>query len=199
MTDEIIDFPEFVTQVIAALRASGIDYMIGGALAVWAWGEPRSTMDVDLMVNLPVEAVQKLSEELSARQMLLPSDIILDAVLDDRRTLPLCANHWAGYKADLYLLTPDDDLGQSAFRRRREIDIGAQYGILWVQSPEDLILYKLLYYRISQQTKHPRDIYAVLSAQGDKLDFAYIQAWADRKGLRPVWEELLKNRPTWIR
>ena len=35
-----IDYADFVRQVIAALEAAGVEYMIGGAMAVWAWGEP---------------------------------------------------------------------------------------------------------------------------------------------------------------
>lgn len=45
MTQDIIDYPKFVSLVIEALHAAGIEYMVGGALALWAWGEPRATMD----------------------------------------------------------------------------------------------------------------------------------------------------------
>ena len=62
MTEEVIDFPEFVAMVTGALQATGVEYMIGGALALWAWGEPRSTMDLDLRVAIPVEAIPRLSD-----------------------------------------------------------------------------------------------------------------------------------------
>jgi hypothetical protein len=196
MANKVLDYPEFVSLVIDALQAAGIEYMVGGALALWAWGEPRSTMDLDLMIDLPVEAIHWLSEELKARDMLLPPDIILDAVIQEQSNLPLNANHvTSGFKADLYLLLPYDDLGQSAFSRRRQVDLGPRFGTLHVHSPEDLIIYKLWYYRLSRQTKHPRDIYAILSAQRDQIDHDYIQEWVERKGLGPVWEELLRNRP----
>lgn len=196
MAHEVIDYAEFVSLVTEALREAGVEYMIGGALAVWAWGEPRSTMDLDLMINIPVEAIPRLSEELKARDMLLPQDIILDAVIEERSHVPLSANHmYSGFKADIYLLFPNDDLGQAAFSRRRQVDLGPRFGMLYIHSPEDLIIYKLWYYRISRQTKHPRDIYAILSAQGDRIDFVTIQEWVDRKGLSSVWEELQRNRP----
>lgn len=196
MTGKVIDYPGFVSLVIEALQAASIEYMVGGALALWAWGEPRSTLDLDLMISVPVEAIVRLSEELKARDMLLPPDIIMDAIIEERSNLPLNANHaYSGFKADLYLLFPSDDLGQAAFKRRRQVDLGPRFGTLYVHSPEDLILYKLWYYRISRQTKHPRDIYAILLAQGDLIDHNYIREWVDRLGLSSVWDELLRNRP----
>ncbi len=196
MPDDIIDYPEFVSFVVDALLTAGIEYMIGGALALWAWGEPRSTLDLDLMINLPVEAIPKLSDELKKRDMLLPPDILLDAIIAGRSNIPVNAIHsHSGFKADLYLLFPGDDLGQKAFSRRKRVDLGPRFGDLYVHSPEDLILYKLWYYRISHQTKHPHDIYAILLAQEGQIDLEYIQEWVNRLGLGSVWEELLKNRP----
>jgi len=196
MAQEIIDYPGFVRLVTGALQKVGIDYMIGGALALWAWGEPRATLDLDLVISVPLEAVPRLSEELKARDMLLPPDIILDALIEERSDVPLNANHiHSGFKADLYILFSSDDFGQMAFSRRELVDLGPQLGTLYVHSPEDLIVYKLWYYRLSRQTKHPRDIYAILMAQGDQIDLDYIQEWVDRKGLSSVWAELLRNRP----
>ena len=196
MAQEIIDYPGFVRLVTGALQKVGIDYMIGGALALWAWGEPRATLDLDLVISVPLEAVPRLSEELKVRDMLLPPDIILDALIEERSDVPLSANHiFSGFKADLYILFSSDDFGQMAFSRRKLVDLGPQLGTLYVHSPEDLIVYKLWYYRLSRQTKHPRDIYAILMAQGDQIDLDYIQEWVDRKGLSSVWAELLRNRP----
>ena len=196
MANKVLGYAEFVSLVIEALQAASVEYMVGGALALWAWGEPRSTMDLDLVISVPVETIPQLSEELKARDMLLPPDIILDAVIEERSNLPLNAIHMtSGFKADLYLLFPNDDLGQSAFSRRQQVDLGPQFGTLHVHSPEDLIIYKLWYYRVSRQTKHPRDIYAILYAQGDQIDHDYIQEWVERKGLGSAWEELLRNRP----
>jgi hypothetical protein len=196
MAQVIIDYSEFVSLVIEALQAAGVEYMIGGALALWAWGEPRATMDLDLVIIIPVEIVPRLSEELKMRDMLLPSDIILDAIIDERSDVPLNATHMSsGFKADFYLLFSNDDFGQTAFSRRKQVDLGPRFGTLYVHSPEDLIIYKLWYYRISRQTKHPRDIYAILIAQENEIDLEYIQEWVDRKGLTSVWAELLNNRP----
>ena len=57
--------------------------------------------------------------------------------------------------------------------------------------PEDLILYKLRYYAISQQTKHIRDIGSILESVGEELDWDYLNERVVRLRLEPAWFELL--------
>jgi hypothetical protein len=194
MDDKSLDYGRFVRLVIDALEAANIEYLIGGAVAAWAWGEPRATMDLDLVVNIPLEAIKQLSEELGKRDMLVPEEIILDAILEDRADLPINAIHiYSGYKADLYPLRPSDKLRQSALQRRRRFDMGMHIGQVYLHSPEDLIIYKLLYYNLSQQTKHVRDITAIITTLKDELEFGYIDVWTTQLGLRTLWQELLRR------
>jgi hypothetical protein len=192
MNDQIIKYEDFISQVITALKNAGIEYMIGGAVAVWAWGEPRATLDLDLVVNIPLEAIGRLSKELEKKAMLVPAEIILDNILEDRADLPINAIHMvSGYKADLYPLREGDELRISAFERRQIIDLGEPIGEVYLHSPEDLIIYKLWYYSISQQTKHTRDITSIVISLGADLDFEYIDGWIKKKGLSSIWGELL--------
>ena len=196
MSNKPLDYADFVHLVIEALEAAQVDYLIGGAVAAWAWGEPRATQDVDFVVHVPVDSINRLAQELARRDMLVPAEIILDAVLETRADHPLSAIHmFSGYKADLYLLRKGDALRESAFNRRVLVDLGPEIGKVFLHSPEDLILYKLLYYSLSQQTKHLRDITAIVLFLGDMLDLRYIQEWAERKGLLTLWRELLRSIP----
>ena len=191
MTENILPYSDFVKLVLSALDASEIPYMVGGAVAAWAWGEPRATRDLDIVIQVPVEQVEKLSEELATRDMLVPADIILNNLMDDRADIPLNAIHiHSVYKADIYLLRKGDELREEAFRRRKLVDLGPELGKVYLHSPEDLILYKMWYYGLSQQTKHLRDITAILLTLRDKLDDSYIRNWAEKKGLSTLWEEI---------
>ncbi len=194
MNNPPLDITGFLKLVIEALESANVDYLIGGAIATWAWGEPRATQDLDFVINLPIESIGKFSKELKKRDMLVPAEVILDTVLEDRADLPINAIHiYSGLKADLYPVREGDELRRSAFQRRQRVDYGPPIGEVYIHSPEDLILYKLIYFGISQQSKHSRDIAAILRAKKDQLNREYLEEWIIRLGLGPLWDEILSN------
>ena len=192
-----LGFSDFVNLIIEALNKAGVEYMIGGALAVWVWGEPRMTLDVDLVVSIPIEAVPELSRELKLREMLVPEDIILDRILDEQGDVPINAIHpYIGLKAELFILREGDELRQSAFARRRVAGLGGQIGEVYVHSPEDLIIYKLWYFSLSQQSKHIRDIVSILRSRPEELDYEYLGEWLSRMNLDSLWDEMQAHART---
>jgi hypothetical protein len=194
MKNKSLDIAGFLKLVIEALNAAGVDYLIGGAIAEWAWGEPRATQDLELVVNIPIKSVNKLSKELEKRDMLIPAEIILDNILEDRADIPINAIHmYSGLKADLYPVREGDELRQSTFQRRVQVDYGPPIGKVYIHSPEDLIIYKLTYFGLRQQSKHSRDIAAILKSKKNELDMHYIEQWAAPLGLSSLWKEMLDN------
>ena len=194
MKDDYLNFEDFLIMILSVLEKAGIDYMIGGAVAVWPWGEPRSTQDIDIVIHLGIEQVNSLSKELEKAEIYLPPDIILENLHETRIDLPINAIHGAsGYKAEMFLMREDDELRTTAFQRRVKIDFGSEIGKVFIHSPEDLIIYKMLYFSLSQQTKHIRDIGSILKTRGDKLDYEYIQNWAIKKQLTSIWEEIQRG------
>lgn len=194
MNGHPLDITGFLKLMIEALDAADVDYLIGGAIAEWAWGEPRATQDLDFVIDLPIESIGKFSKELEKRDMLVPAEVILDTVLEDRADIPINAIHiYSGLKADLYPMREGDELRRSAFQRRQRVDYGPPIGEVYIHSPEDLILYKLIYFGISQQSKHSRDIAAILRAKKDQLDRDYMEGWITRLGLSSLWKEILDS------
>ena len=190
-TEDSLDFANFARLVLDALEAAQIKYLIGGAVAVWAWGDVRTTRDLDLVIELPIESVADLSRELKQRDMLVPPDIMLDILLTARSDLAINAIHmYSGYKAELFLLRPGDAYRAQALERRLLVDLGPPLGEVWVHSPEDLILYKLRYFSISRQPKHVRDITSILFKLEKELEMDYIASWAERLGLADTWREV---------
>ena len=191
ISDTGASFLVFIREVLNALEVARVPYLVGGAVALWAWGEPRTTGDLDLVIELPIEAIGDLSRELEQRHMLVPVDIMLDLLLEDRADLPINAIHMvSGYKAEMFLLKPGDTLRQSGLQRRRLVDLGSSLGKVYVHSPEDLILNKLRYFRISRQSKHVRDIVSIIFYQRDALDMAYLERWIDALNLHAEWLEI---------
>ena len=191
MNDEYLSFEDFLKMILSVLEKAGIDYMIGGAVAVWPWGEPRSTQDIDIVIHLGIEQINSLSKEFEKVDIYLPPDIILENLHETRIDLPINAIHGAsGYKAEMFLMREGDELRKTAFQRRVKVDFGSEIGEVFIHSPEDLIIYKMLYYSLSQQTKHIRDIGSIIRTRGNELDYGYIQKWTREKQLVTIWQEI---------
>ncbi|MEM7128817.1 MAG: hypothetical protein AAF702_20960 [Chloroflexota bacterium] len=185
---------EFARTVIDALDASELDYLIGGAVAVWAWGELRTTRDLDVVVNLPGTRIVQLSEELNKRKMLVPAEIIIDLLIQPEGDLPINAIHLdTGYKAELFLLRDGDVYREISLSRRRLVDFGPPLGNVYVHSPEDLILNKIHYFSLSQQDKHVHDIASIMVLMDRELDRDYINQWVERLKLSEIWLEMQRR------
>ncbi len=185
------EFGSFMREVLDALEEVKVKYLVGGAVAVWGWGEARTTRDFNVVVDLPVEQMACLSETMRARQMHVPVQMILD-LYHSPADLPINAiPQPTGYKLEIFLLRPDDPLRASALQRRLLIDFGPNIGEAYVHSPEDLILYKLQYYSLSSQPKHIRDIGSIIAMVGDdSLQQDYLAHWIDRLELTDIWQEI---------
>ena len=191
MEKKELEFPNFARLVIDANEEIDIEYLIGGAVAVWAWGDLRTTSDLDVVINLPGDRIIPLSKELKKRDMLVPPDIIIDLLIQPEGDLPVNAIHlYTGHKAELFLLREGDAYRKVALSRRQRVDLGPPLGNVYVHSPEDLILNKVLYFGLSAQTKHIRDIGSIFINSSDKLDLDYINQWAIRLGISHVWHEV---------
>jgi hypothetical protein len=154
-------------------------------------GENGVTQDLDMIVKIPIRVINKLSKELEKRDLLIhSSQDHPEYILEDRADIdiPINAIHMpSGLKADLYPVREGDELRRSVFQRREQMDYGPPIGKVYIHSPEDLILYKLMYFGLSQQSKHSRDIAAILKSKKNDLDMNYIEQWAARLGLSSMW------------
>ncbi len=113
-----LSFVGFVRQVLDALQAADVTYLVGGAVALWAWGEPRTTADLDLVIDLPVESMGALSLELETRHMLVPVDIMLDFLLEDRADLPINAIHMVSAYIERWVQTMNLNAEWQAIQQR---------------------------------------------------------------------------------
>jgi hypothetical protein len=57
------------TVVARALEVIGLPYSIGGSIASSIGGEPRSTLDVDVVTELTAESIPQLVEILATASM----------------------------------------------------------------------------------------------------------------------------------
>ena len=181
----------FAQRVVTLLEKLGIRYAIGGSVAAMAYSVQRFTADIDLMLMAEAQELARLVDEVKAWQIYIAP---LEAILEEDLPHGLPFNIYngaAGTKADLYVIQPTGLSGSAMSRRRRIRD--DQTGLeAWFLAPEDVILYKLDYFRRSEgiSQKHPQDIAKLLNVIGDQLDLAYIARWAAEIGVLDLWKAL---------
>ncbi len=179
----------FNLRLLDALGALGIPYAIGGSFAAMAYSEPRMTNDIGVMITADIEDLSHLVDEVSRWEVYISP---LEAILETDLPFGLPINvidGLLGSKADLFVAGRKtlDAIAMSRRRRKRfyrNPDVEA-----WFLSPEDVILYKLDYFRQSGETsaKHPADVAKMLRVMGDQLDLAYLERWSADVGVADLW------------
>lgn len=167
----------------------GLAYFVTGSMATIAYGEPRLTNDIDIVIDLPREQVDAFCAGFASDEFYVSLAAVAEAVRAKRQFNVI--HPGAGFKIDFMLLT-DSDFDQSRRQRRRPISLLPERTVPFA-SPEDVIVKKLAYYREGGSEKHLRDIAGVLRTRRVAVDRAYIQDWAQRLGLADIWE-LVQNR-----
>jgi hypothetical protein len=163
---------EFLIRVIDALEQAQVAYAVTGAWASMTYGRPRTTHDLDLVVSLSVDQAVKVAEA-------LPPPLYADPVwMQEAAALGEFFNiidPELGVKVDCWPLKPDQ-YSQEQFRRRRREEITGRS--VWMLAPEDVILSKLLWYRLSESERQLDDCIGVWKVQKDLLDVDYLRRWA---------------------
>ena len=168
---------------VAELERLGVGYQIGGSVASSAHGVPRSTNDVDVVVDLRAEHVGPLCAALRSAYY-ADEELVADAVT--RRS---CANliHLAsGFKVDLFV-RGESEYDKSAMERGvwRGLGEAASAKTFRLSTAEDVLLRKLLWYRSGGEVSERQwgDVLGVLRLRQASLDWAYLRRWADQLGL----------------
>ena len=163
-------------RIVEALDGVGIPYMLTGSLVSSLQGEPRATNDIDLVVDIAVADVARVTEALSAPEVYLDEHAVGDATR--RRTMFDLIDSSSGDKADFWLLT-DDPFDRERFSRRRRVEaLGLE---LVVSAPEDTILMKLRWSALAGGSERQlSDAPRVYELQAGSLDEGYLDEWALR-------------------
>ena len=175
---------ELLQDCLKRLNQSTIDYMLVGSMASNFWGIPRSTHDIDFVIQYEakdVDAIVKLFQdeffiqEISVRSGLKPPYQF--NALDNRSAL----------KVDFFRLA-GDAYELRRFERRRAVTVLGQPAFL--AAPEDVILHKLRWYMISPSDRQLSDSAGILAISGDIVDNQYLDHWADDIGVTGLLEKL---------
>ena len=153
------------------------------------YGEPRLTRDVDVVVALRLEDVSPLLRGFPRDEFYVDEEAARDAVRTSGQFNII--HPGSGLKIDVYV-NPDTPYDRARLARRQRLPLTPGVSANFAR-PEDVILYKLLYHRQVESGSHLRDVLGILRVSGSELDERYIVEWAERLGLRSLWEQIRKQ------
>jgi hypothetical protein len=158
--------------VIKVLENLGIPYMVVGGFAAIFYGEPRLTIDVDIVVDMEPEHIKPLVAAFPVPDYYVSEEGIRDSL---QQGYPFNVIQPAtGAKVDLVPL-PRDPFTRSAFQRRQRLEFDEAGRSATFITPEDIIVAKLIAHRETGSDKHLRDARGVLVMQWGELDLDVIR------------------------
>ena len=173
----------------AILERIEVRYTIGGSIAASFAGEPRSTLDIDIVAELTHAHVEALMTAL-AEQFYCSAEAVHRAI-DAAGTVNLI-DQGTSTKVDVFIAggTP---LDSKQLDRRLAVEIGD--GRIYIHPPEDILLQKLRWYKKGGgvSDRQWRDILSIIRTQGARLDRAYLTANAPALDVEALLDRALRE------
>jgi hypothetical protein len=148
-----------------ALTDARLPYAVGGAIAFGLWAPPRATNDVDLTLFVAEDRLPAAFDALERAGAIVDRP----AALAQTRERGDFRATWRGMRIDVF--TPSIPFYTSVEQRVRDARLDGRP--VRVLSPEDLAVFKLLFFR----PKDLIDLERLVGFQKSQLDQAYIRRW----------------------
>jgi len=176
----------FLARLVAKLAAAGIPNMVVGSFASSFHGVPRSSQDLDLIIDPDRHSLSRLLADLSASEYYVDAAAALDALR--RRSQFNVIDMATAWKADLIVRRARPFSVEEMSRRAEGNLLGAR---VFVASPEDTVLSKLEWAKQSGGSDlQLRDASGILQLRASDLDLGYIERWVVELELQDLWSRV---------
>ncbi len=158
-----------------------VEYMVTGSFAMSAYGEIRSTRDIDIVIQLPEKQASSFVASFGGTYY-ISEDSVRRAIAS--RSMFNIIKQPYGEKIDC-IIQKDSDFARVSFDRRRLAKVSDIE--FWTTTKEDLIIAKLDWAHDSGSEMQIRDIANLTS---NEYDSEYVDAWILRLNLSDIWKQV---------
>ena len=187
---------EVLRYAIEVLERLEIPYMVVGSLASGAYGDPRFTQDIDIVVDLSDSQVGLLCTAFPTDQFYVSLEAAMQAAKVPGSQFNVIHPE-SGNKID-FMIARQDAWGREQISRRWQIRLLPDRQA-YAARAEDIILSKMLYYEEGGSDKHLRDIAGMLKLSGHLVDREYVLRWASQLGVEHVWAAILQKAAAYFK
>ncbi len=173
---------ELLGRVVPLLEQADLEFMIAGSFASTYHGEPRTTHDIDIVIDGSLAALEAFVSSLDSDTTYCDIDVARDAFA--RRGQFNLVDMTSGWKVD-FILRKNRPFSVEEFNRRQPANLlGCD---VFVATAEDTIIAKLDWARDSASEKQLRDVASIVAVSEDTLDIDYVERWIAELGLHALW------------
>lgn len=173
---------ELLRKTIAALDAARIPHMVVGSFASTVHGEPRTTRDLDLVIDPSRGQLDALLGAFDPEHFYVDPDVARDALR--RRSMFNIIEMATGWKLDLVIRKARPFSVEEMQRRTRSRILGMDVP---TATAEDTIIAKLEWAKQGASDRQLEDVAGILRVRGADLDVGYIERWVAELGLEKEW------------
>jgi hypothetical protein len=179
---------ELLVDCLRRLNQAAVTYYLTGSMASNYWGIPRTTHDLDFVIQLPPSAVPGILQafcgdyyldEAAVRAAFRPPHQF--NALDTRSALKV--DFWRSKR---------EPFDREMLRRRVSVTLFGEAA--WIATAEDVILHKLVWNQITPSDRQRSDAAGIVSVQASALDKHYLRQWALELEVDNILEDLLESR-----
>ena len=174
---------EILTLVCNFLNENRIEYVIVGGMAVLFYGNPRTTLDIDYVIQLSDKDIPALVKFLKDNGF-FADEYDMQAALEEKSHCTV-EDKETMFRLDIKGVYSEMD--ERALRNKKKTELDGT--VIYIASPEDTIANKLLFSR-EQDFKDALGIYA---RQHDTLDMEYLKSICKKIGVYDDFLDLRKR------
>lgn len=179
-----------VLLVTDTLEKLSIPYFISGSIASTSYGLVRTTLDADLVADLPLSQVDAFAKAIQGT-FYVDVPMIQNAIAHQSSFNVIHLETM--FKVDVFISQGREfDRVQFERRRKRALD-EAEGNSAYFASPEDVLLSKLAWYRQGGEVsdRQWQDVLGIIKVQGVRLDLEHLHKWADNLRVTDLLERAL--------